>query len=345
MLILKNMTKNKITVNMVSESEFSIQGHGVHTAFKEMTNALTSRTDIEIEVNSKKKSDIVHLHTVGPYSLVKLNSRYGKKVVSAHIIPDSLVGSIVGAKYWRRVAKSWLKFFYGKADLVLACSGMVRDELVNNLGLNNVDVLYNTVRMEHYKWTLEERRQARQSLGITDNDFVVVGNGQVQPRKKIDTFIAMAKSKPEARFFWVGGMPFKVAAADGLNMQKMIETAPKNVTFTGVIPLEDVRKYYVVADVFVLPSLQENHPMCVLEAAGAGLPIILRDIPEYNDTFKGDVLMAKDDREFVALLDSLENDAPLRDEYREKAKNIAKRFDSATGAELVVEFYQSLLKD
>ena len=155
MLILKNMTKNKITVNMVSESEFSIQGHGVHTAFKEMTNALASRPDIEIEVNSKKKSDIVHLHTVGPYSLTKLNNRYGKKVVSAHIIPDSLVGSIVGAKYWRRVAKSWLKFFYGKADLVLACSGMVRDELVNNLGLNNVDVLYNTVRMEHYKWTPE----------------------------------------------------------------------------------------------------------------------------------------------------------------------------------------------
>lgn len=340
-----NVTNNKITVNMVSESEFTVKGHGVHTAFKEMTNALALRPDIDIEVNSKRKSDIVHIHTVGPYSLLKLNYRYGKKVVSAHIIPDSLIGSIVLAKYWRSIAKSWLKFFYGKADIVLACSGMVRDDLVNNLGLTNVDVLYNTVRMNRYEWTPEERRQVRQSLGIPEGTFVVVGNGQVQPRKKIDTFIEMAKSKPDTQFFWVGGMPFKAAAADGANMQRMIDSAPKNLTFTGVIPLEDVRKYYLAADAFVLPSIQENHPMCVLEAAGAGLPIILRDISEYNDTFKGNVLMAKDDQGFVALLDSLEKDILLREEYQEKAKNIAKRFDSKTGAELVVGFYRKLLND
>ena len=41
----------KLIVNMISESEFTVQGHGVHTAYKEITDALRKRKDIDIEVN------------------------------------------------------------------------------------------------------------------------------------------------------------------------------------------------------------------------------------------------------------------------------------------------------
>lgn len=33
----------KLIVNMISESEFTVQGHGVHTAYKEITDALRKR--------------------------------------------------------------------------------------------------------------------------------------------------------------------------------------------------------------------------------------------------------------------------------------------------------------
>ncbi len=159
----------------------------------------------------------------------------------------------------------------------------------------------------------------------------------------MDILIKAAKEMPDVKFFWVGGIPFKNLGADYNAMQNMIKNAPNNLTVTGVIPLENVRDYYVAADVFVLPAMQENHPMCVLEAAGAGLPIILRDIPQYNDTFKGDAVMAKTDDEFLELISKLCKDKKAYKKAQLGAEKIAERFDSSAGAERLVEFYRSLI--
>ena len=333
----------KLIVDMISESEFTVQGHGVHTAYKEITDALQKRKDIDIKVNSKRPADIIHIQTMGLYSFRHLIRRGGKKVVSAHIVPDSFIGSIKGAKYWKPLSRMWLKFFYKKADLVLACSGMVADELINDMNVPKTKVLYNTIDMSRYKHSAAEKKLARKKLGLSDNDFVVMGNGQVQPRKRLDILIKAAKKMPDVKFFWVGGIPFKNLGADYHAMQNMIKSAPDNLTVTGVIPLEAVKDYYVAADVFVLPAMQENHPMCVLEAAGAGLPIILREIPQYDDTFKGDAVMAKTDDEFLDLIDLLRKDKKAYSKACLGAEKIAKRFDSSAGAERLVEFYRSLV--
>lgn len=344
-IMTKKSSTRSLRVNMISESEFTVQGHGVHTAYKEITEALKKRKDIDIKVNTNRPADIVHVQTIGMYALGRLLRRNGKKVVSAHLVPDSLVGSIRAAKYWRGLAKLWMKFFYGRADLVLACSGMVRDELKNKMKLKNVDLLYNTVDMAQYRISPKEKAEARKELGLSAKDFVVVGNGQVQPRKRLDTFLAIAKAMPDAKFFWVGGIPFKHLGAEYESMNRLIKKLPENVEVTGVIPLAEVRKYYAVADVFTLPATQENHPMCVLEAAGASLPVVLRDIPEYDDTFRGDALMAKNDQEFIDIIRRLKDDKKYYDRAVDGAKKIAKRFDSVAGAERVVEFYNSLLSN
>lgn len=338
------MSDQKIRVNMISESEFGVKGHGVHTAYVEITRALSRRPDIEIEVNSKNLADIIHIQTVGFYALLRLLFRRGKKVVSAHLVPDSFIGSIRAARYWKVFGGMWLKFFYGRADLVLACSGMVRDELVNSMKLKNVDLLYNTIDMSKYRPSTKKRKEARKVLGISDDEFVVIGNGQVQPRKRIDTFINIAKAMPDAKFIWVGGIPFGRLGAEYGSMKKIMGSLPDNVTVTGVIDLEDVCRYYLAADVFTLPATQENHPMCVLEAAGSELPIVLRDIPQYDDTFRGHAIMASSDEEFIEQIKKLRSDKQYCEKTKLGSKEIAKRFDSSAGAEIVVDFYRNLLE-
>lgn len=337
-------TKRRIKVNVVSESELTVKGHGVHTAYVELANALAKRKDIELSINSKSSFvDIVHVHTVGFFALRRLLFTKGKKVITAHLVPDSFIGSFRAAGYWKPIGKWWLKFFYSRADLVLACSGMVRDELESGMGLKNVGLMYNTVNMASYVGSKDECAAARQSLGIDEDAFVVIGNGQVQPRKRLDTFFAIAKALPDVRFFWIGGIPFKHLGADYGGMQKLIASAPKNVSMTGMISLEEVRKYYLVADTFVLPAAQENHPMSVLEAAGAGLPIVLRDIPEYDDTFRGYALMAKDDQSFIEHIDNLQKKSEVYKKAKQGADYIARRFDSSKGADQAVDYYRSLL--
>ena len=336
--------KEKISVNIISETEFSVKGHGVHTAYVEMRDALAKHPNIELFINDKKaKTDIIHIHTMGPYALSFLYKKHGKKVVSGHLVSDSFVGSIIGAKYWKPIGNLYLKNFYKKADLVLACSGMVSSELCNNMGLSNVDTLYNSIDTSKYKFSDKDRHKARTKLNIPTDKFVVIGNGQVQPRKRFDVLVDMAKKLPEVEFFWIGGIPFKYAGDDYIKMSKMMKNVPKNFTVTGVIPLAQVKKYYAAADLFILPAEQENHPMCVIEAAASGLPIILRDIPNYKDTFGSDVMLAKTDADFLKLTQQAIKDPKLRDEYRQKSAQIAQRFDTKTAMKKLLKFYQSLL--
>lgn len=334
----------KLKINMISESTFTVQGHGVHTAFLEMTEALAARPNVDVAVNTfRRHADITHIHTFGPYSLLHLLFGSGKKVISVHVVPDSLVGSIAGAKYFYGLAKWYMRLFYNRADLLLPVSKMVDNILRTQLHIKKpTTLLYNTINMNAYAPTPNDKVAARAALHIADDVRVVVGNGQIQPRKRFDAFCVAAKALPEVRFIWIGGIPFKHLGADYNRMQKMLDSKPANVSVTGVINHGDVRRYLQAADIFFLPSEQENHPMAVLEAAGAGLPIVVRDIHEYDDTFEQDVIRG-DDTTFVTILSRLGTDEAFRRSAIQGAQHIAERFDSSEGAERLLQAYKNIL--
>jgi len=85
--------------------------------------------------------------------------------------------------------------------------------------------------------------------------------------------------------------------------------------------------------------------MSVLEAVGAGLPIILRDIPEYQDTFAAGALLAKDDPGFLELIQKLQDDSAYYHAAAAGTAQLARRFDNHTGAEQLVKLYRELLGD
>lgn len=337
----------KLTVNMVSESDITVQGHGVHTAYVEMASALEKRSDIEVirgEFGKSVDCDVIHFHTVGPKIWSKLRQKGPKKVISAHIVPASFIGSLVLAKYWRFIARWYLGWVYRRADKVLAVSKMVADSLRQELHVpaTKIDILHNTVAMSDYVATPDDRQRARQKFGIGTNEFVVFGAGQVQPRKRLDTFVAMANELPHVQFIWAGGIPFKRLGAEYAAMQQLLENVPRNMTITGIIEHNEIKEYLAAADVFCLPAEQENHPMCVLEAAGAGLPIVLRDIPEYDDTFKHDAIRCRDG-DFTSAMTRLQNDTAYYRQAQRGAQIIATRFDSGAAADRLVQLYNELV--
>lgn len=335
----------KLNVNMISESEFSVQGHGVHTAYIELTRSLKARADVSVVVNQDIDDvDITHMHTVGMYAARRLVNGPGKKVVSAHIVPDSLVGSLALARWWLPLAKVYLKWFYSRADLVFAVSDETKNDLLR-LGVDKpIQILYNTIDTSRYKRTKTDRSTARKKAGLPIKGTIVMGAGQVQPRKRLDTFVAAAKELPDVTFVWVGGMPFKTAAADHGDMKRLIKKAPKNVIFPGILPLDEMVNYYHAADIFMLPSEQETFGLVIVEAAAAELPVILRNNPEYETTFAGDVLEFDSDAEAIAAIQSLIESKALYKKAVQGAKRIAKRFDSKEGARITVEHYRRLIK-
>lgn len=212
------------------------------------------------------------------------------------------------------------------------------------MGLKNPShVLFNTVNSVEYITTKADRMAARDKLSIKQDDFVVMGNGQVQPRKRFDSFVAAAEALPDVKFIWVGGIPFKRLGADYDKMQGLINNAPSNVIVTGVIELEEVRQYLMSANAFFLPSDQENHPLALLEAAASSLPMVVRDIPQYDSAFGNHVLRGNDSS-FVTIIKKLSADKKYYAEAVKGAQTVAKRFDTPQAAQELLKIYTDLVQ-
>lgn len=335
-----------LSVTIISESDHSVQGHGVHTAYVEMVNALQAAPDVTVTtgaLDSQSPSDIIHLHTVGPRVWRLLRRSDVKKVISAHVVPDSFVGSLVFARYWRFAAVWYLRWIYNQADMLLAVSNETKRDLLDMGVRAPITVLYNAIDTAAYQPVEGTRERIRNKLGIADDTFVVIGAGQVQPRKRIDDFLAAATQLPEVHFVWVGGMPFGKVAADNRKLEQMMSQAPANVSFPGIVPLDDMPAYYHAADMFWLPSEQETFGLVVVEAAASGLPVLLRDIPDYQETFRADALLGTTVGECVTHITSLRDNPSLRRVWQQHATALAARFDSTTATQQLIAIYHRLL--
>jgi 1,2-diacylglycerol-3-alpha-glucose alpha-1,2-galactosyltransferase len=334
--------EDRMKVNVISESAFTVQGHGVHTAFTDTIAALRDYAKVDVEANTDRPADVIHIHTVGPYSLKKLLWGKGVKVVSAHVTPDSFVGSLIGAKYWYGLAKMYLRWFYNRADGVLGVSGEVVDEL-KRMGVRKpVYLVPNTIETRLFTPSEAIREASREKLKIPKDAFVVIGNGQVQPRKRIDTFVAAAKALPNVRFVWVGGIPFKKLAAESGPMAEVMRKHPRNMTFTGQIEREDAIAYYHAADLFFLPSAQETFGIVIVEAAAAGLPVLLRDLEQYRETFGAGYEKGSDDT-FADIIERFSTDKAYYEKWQHASARIARLYDSKAGATRLMEVYGAVM--
>ena len=323
----------------VSESEFSVQGHGVHTAFIETTRGL-KKAGMIVTINKLFfKADIRHIHTVGPYSVLNLLFGSGKKIVSAHVVPASFVGSLRGAEKWLGFATWYLRWFYNRASVVIAVSDTTKNEL-QKIGVKRpISVVYNMIDASYYKYNARERNKLRKKFQFGPKDIVVLGNGQVQPRKRVDTFVALAHMFPQMQFVWVGGMPFGKVAAKADEMQAMMDATPKNVQFTGVVSLSKVRDYFAAGDIFLMTSTQETFGLAVVEAAASNMPIVLRDIPDYDNTFRPYAIMCSDET-FAVAIKKLSSNQEYYALMQKKSAQLARRYDTNAVIERLLEVYR-----
>lgn len=330
-----------LVVNLVSETVDGSKGHGVHTAFLQARTAL-ERAGVDVRVNAGPGCDIVHIETMGLRSLGRLLRTRERVVVTAHVVPESLVGSFALAPLWLPIARVYMRAFYSLADEVLAVSPDVVDGLERMRVNVPVRVVPNAIDVARFRPQPGQREEMRARLGIAADEFVAVCVGQVQPRKGVAAFLEAARALPDVTFLWVGGMPFKRLTARYHEMLRTMAEAPSNCRFVGDAPYDDMPRHYAAADCLFFPSKQETFGLAIVEAAAAGLPLVLRDLTTYRLLF-GDTYLAADDDSFVERLASLRDDASLRAYYAERAIGLASRFDTARHAQLLLLAYNQVL--
>jgi 1,2-diacylglycerol-3-alpha-glucose alpha-1,2-galactosyltransferase len=321
----------------------AVGGHGVETAFREMVNGLSARDDVEVMINSWKSADIIHAHS--PFyitPMLKLLRHRGLRVVSGHLTRGSMVGSTAG---WIIPLEFWYyKQFYKLAEAMVAVSTETKQNLIKEFGISApIKVIENSIDTQQLATTPQQKAEFRQELGYKNKDFVIASNGQIQPRKKFDEFVRTARAMPKFKFIWVGGIPFKGIAADQSKLERLVKHAPPNLHVTNVVPLDTARKYLRLSDVYFHPATQETFGIAIIEAAAAGLPVLLRDIPDYNHTFRPNAVMSQPEN-FQKYITKLATDQGFYQRMSQQSEILASRYDNSTAARKLVDFYRQLLE-
>lgn len=328
-------------VNFISETEFFAKDQGVHTAYLTIAD-MARKEGLDVLVNSFKKADIVHIHTIGIFGLFKLKMSKNT-VVTAHLVPDSFVGSLKGTNYWLGIAKWYLRYFYNSSDLVFAVAPRVKEQLIDLGVKSRIEVLPNPVNDDLFKKSETLRDTGRKKLNLDHKDFVAIGVGQLQPRKGVSDFITLAKRFPKIKFIWVGGKPFKALTADNSELNKLLLNPPSNFFIKGPFAYKDMPYIFNAADVFLFPSFQENAPMALIEAAACELPLILRNNPEYLTLYNDGYIACNNIQEFYSTINKLQKDGEYYNSASGESAMLAKKFGERVIAGKMVKFYNSLL--
>ncbi len=332
-----------LKIHVVSETEYVTKGQGVHTAFIEHVTLLKEKNDVQVVVNGEGWGDVLHCHTYGPYYFWKGRKYKGKRIYTAHVIPDSIKGSL---PMWQRLmpfVKWYFKKVFSYADVVVALSPMV-EEAIRALGVKTRIVkIYNPVLTSKWKRTKENRQKGRQLLNLTDDKKVVLGVGQLQSRKGVEDFLDIAEALPEATFIWVGGRPFGKLTEGIERINNRIKKASAHIHFAGLFDLKDMPAVYAAADLLLFPSYQENCPLAPLEAAACSMPVVYRDIREYSLLYGQPYLKAKTTEAFIQLTKKLLHEPEFYKQGLQISGELITQFDQEKIRQQLMDLYQEVV--
>jgi 1,2-diacylglycerol-3-alpha-glucose alpha-1,2-galactosyltransferase len=330
-------------INVCSETALlGMQGEGVNTAFVECVELLKEKSDVNVVVNHEGHGDLMHSHTYGPYFFLRGLLYRNKKILTVHVIPDSIKGSLPWSDALMPFVKWYFKKVYSYADVCIAISPMV-EKAIHSLGSETKIVrMSNPLHLSKWKRTDELRRKGRAILGLKENDFCVLGVGQLQQRKGPQDFIEIGKQIPEVQFRWIGGRPFGLMTEGIKTLDKQIEEAPSNIKFAGLFSLENMPCLYAAADLFLFLSYQENSPLAPVEAAASGMPVIYRNLEEYRLLYRNEYWKANDNAQFVEWVKRLMNDKESYAKGIEISQRLITQFDKENIREQLIHLYSDL---
>ncbi|MES2445710.1 MAG: glycosyltransferase family 4 protein [Bacteroidota bacterium] len=177
----------------------------------------------------------------------------------------------ISHKNWLRKQKAYSELNF---HIVAPSSWMAKSVKESSLlGMRNVDVIPNTIEIDVFKPYV--KAESKKILKIPANHFVIMSGFMPSKNDKhkgtqylIDALNELA-ARPEIPNKQIELVIF------GNKDTKDMPVFPFKTTFLGTINKDDhLAKCYAAADVFVLPSLEDNLPNTVMESLACATPVV-----------------------------------------------------------------------
>lgn len=291
--------------------------------------------------------DVIHVHhpfISGQLAIRYTNGRGIPIIFTNHTRYDLYAKTylpIVPVEISDTFLKAYLPSFCRSIDRVIAPSPGLKDVLIR-LGVEaEIHVVPNGVDMSRVQDDIPPMERSR--FGISENEIVLVYLGRLAQEKNlvflIRAFAGVAESIDRVKLLLVGDGPEHDNLVDRVKHMNLVD----RVIFTGRVPYEDVPRYLHMSDAFVTASVTEVHPLSVIEAMGAGLPVLGIVSPGVGDTIEDGVTgyLARSENlpAFTAKMVMLVSDDGRRKAMGAQAKLTSALYDIRRTTKLMEEQY------
>jgi 1,2-diacylglycerol-3-alpha-glucose alpha-1,2-galactosyltransferase len=332
-------------VNYFCESTFSRKVGGIHSAFVSIREAVNRTDQVRCHTNVLGSRGILHVHTSGPRYWVARSLHRGKVVIHAHVIPETFVGQVRGTSLYMPLLRRYFRAFFNSADIVICMTEVLQAQLWE-MGVHRpVVVMKYPLDLTTFRQSPELRHAGRRRLGLDPAQRVVLGVGMMVPRKGIFDFAQVAHLNPDVQFVWVGDIPHAIATAARGQIKQLARTGPPNLSFPGVFSLAEMPAIYNAADLFFFPSYQETFGLAIAEAAACGLPLLLRNLDTYRESFGTSYLVGEHPSQFSRTIRDTIFSEQMLQQWGEAAQAVAQAHDSQQIGARLAGLYRDLLRE
>jgi glycosyltransferase involved in cell wall biosynthesis len=201
------------------------------------------------------------------------------------------------------------------ADLVVTLGEAMREE-IEGRGVENVLVVPNAVD-DGFLQPLPDAEKLRADLGIAPGDIVVGLTSTFYGFEGIVTLIEAAALRRDFTLLLVGDGPERAA------LESRAAELGVPAIFTGRVPVDQVRRYHAVLDVFAVPRTADRvcqlvTPLKPIEAMAGGIPVVASDVRALREIIQpgvtGTLTSPEDPEAWANCLEELIYSRKLRSE-------------------------------
>lgn len=301
-----------------------------------------------------------------PLALLRMLWTLGGHIRSTR--PDAVLtfqhfGNVIGAGVTRLVSRA--PVIANQVSSALAMSRPVRtaDIVMGSLGfydritLNSKDMereysrypqAYRS-RMVHVPHGFEDKalilpkQAARQKFNLPTDRILLGCAARLHPHKRLDAAIRLLPDEPSWHLALAG------QGADETRLRQLADelNVADRLHLLGEIAPRQIADFLACLDVFVFPTQAETFGLAAVEAANAGVPSVVTDLPVLREvlSFEGRptalFVDASDQAKLSAAVSQLLTDQALSDELQQNARGLRLRYS----VDAMVEEYVKILSE
>lgn len=240
--------------------------------------------------------------------------------------------------------QAYLPSFCRACDLVIAPSAGMKGVL-QKFGVDAaIEVTPNGVDLEPIRSVREAKE--RTTFGFGADDVILIYVGRLGPEKNLPFLLRCVAGSLQAysnvRLLIVGDGPERENLEDRVQHMGISDC----VRFAGMVPYEELPAYLVMSDVFVTASVTEVHPLTVIEAMAAGLPVLGIESPGVGDTVvegRTGFLAGNDLAAYTAKMIRMVTDEELRARMSTYAQQEAEKYAIERTSQLLLTQYDATM--